>query len=257
MNAVDPNRRIADMIDGAVPTEDHPSCTDSKNLASKSHSQPQVSGDEDKDADETGRIIRELNEQFTFVVHGSKAVIFREQPDATPEDRVRVITLDAFRAVHLNKFQVYKAYVKNEKTGEIDVVSKKRGVAPLWLAHPDRKEAWGVEFFPDRDNAPGTPGYFNLWRGFSVKPDFETPKAARWKKYAIFRDHLLTNVADGDEANFRWIFAWFAQMVQRPRERIGTAIVFRGRIARERPRSGKCSGRYWRLIISLLTTPAI
>lgn len=191
---------------------------------------PQADSNDIGDGDETGQIIRQMNEQFTLVLHGSKAVIFWEQPHALPEDRVRILTLDAFKTFHLNRFQVYSACVKNEKTGEFDTVSKKRGVAPLWLTHPDRKQAHGVEFYPDRDNASGTPGYFNLWRGFSVKPDFDTPKDVRWKKYAIFRDHLLTNVVDGDQTNFRWMFAWFAQMVQRPRERIGTAIVLRGRM---------------------------
>ncbi|MCV0427821.1 MAG: DUF5906 domain-containing protein, partial [Roseibium sp.] len=42
------------------------------------------------------------------------------------------------------------------------------------------------------------------------------------------KDHMLTNICDGDEALFRWVFGWFAHMMQRPRERPGTALVIRG-----------------------------
>ncbi|MFI5209537.1 MAG: serine hydrolase domain-containing protein, partial [Gemmatimonadales bacterium] len=42
--------------------------------------------------------------------------------------------------------------------------------AQAWLRSPDRRQYSGIEFHPDPDNAQGTPGYLNLWRGFAVKP---------------------------------------------------------------------------------------
>src|SRR5581483_3130098 len=48
-------------------------------------------------------------------------------------------------------------------------------------------------------------------------------------KYKTFRDHLLQNVCGGDEQLFRWVFGFFAHIVQRPRERLGIALVLRGK----------------------------
>ena len=85
--------------------------------------------------------------------------------------------------------------------------------------HPDRRQYSGIEFHPDPHNAPGTPDYLNLWCGFAVTPK---PKANGWK---TFRDHLLVNVCAGDESLFDWVMGFFAHIVQRPRERIGVALV--------------------------------
>ena len=74
----------------------------------------------------------------------------------------------------------------------------------------------GIEFFPDPDNAPGSPQYLNLWSGFAVVPE----TSPDWRKYKTFRDHLLQNVCGGDEQLFKWVFGFFAHMVQRPRERV-------------------------------------
>jgi hypothetical protein len=53
----------------------------------------------------------------------------------------------------------------------------------------------------------------NLWSGFAI-----APAANPTARYGVFRDHLLTNVCGGDEAKFRWVFGFFAQIVQRPHE---------------------------------------
>ncbi|MGJ0508843.1 MAG: primase-helicase family protein [Methylocystis sp.] len=103
-------------------------------------------------------------------------------------------------------------------------------IAPYWLRHARRRTYDGIEFFPDPNNAPGTPGYFNLWRGFSVSPDTETSPQERWKKYFTFLDHVKANICDSNYQTFRWVWHWFAHLIQRPRERIGTAIVLRGKM---------------------------
>ena len=106
-------------------------------------------------------------------------------------------------------------------------------IAPAWLAHKDRRTYDGVEFFPARGPEQGTPKYFNLWRGFSVHPTPEilalSPKERRLK-YAVFYDHLTTNICSGDPAVFKWVWHWFAHILQRPRERVGTALVLRGKM---------------------------
>lgn len=42
-------------------------------------------------------------------------------------------------------------------------------------------------------------------------------KAFAGRPYSIFRDHLLTNVCDGDPALFKYVFGWMAHIVQKPR----------------------------------------
>ena len=62
------------------------------------------------------------------------------------------------------------------------------------------------------------------------------------KRYAIFRDHLLTNVCAGDEERFKWLFGFFAHIAQRPRERIGVALVFRGKMGSGKTKIGEVFG---------------
>jgi hypothetical protein len=46
--------------------------------------------------------------------------------------------------------------------------------------------------------------------------------------YKTLRDHMLNNICGSDEQLFNWVFGWFAHIVQRPRERIGVALVLKG-----------------------------
>lgn len=174
-------------------------------------------------------VIAQMNREFAFVLVGSRAVVMREQPNAPVEDRLRILSLEAFKAYHQNKGSIVRQR-KQQEDGSWREVSSFRKHAPYWLASKRRRTYDGVEFFPDPHNGEGTPGYYNFWRGFSVAPDLTTPPGERWKKYKIYRDHLRTNVVAGNEANFEWVFAWMAHAIQRPRERIGTAIVLRGRM---------------------------
>ncbi len=191
--------------------------------------------DEDGSADDGDGIhgvVEKLNAEYCLVLMGSRAIIIRETPDAPIEDRTRVLSIDAFRAYFSNRSSAVKKRERREDANGTETwVNVKRFVkwAPHWLNAKNRRTYDGIEFFPDPDNAPGTKNYFNVWRGFSVKPDFDAPAAERALKYKTFRDHLLTNIANGDRKLFDWIFAWCAHIIQRPRDRAGTA----NRIARQ------------------------
>jgi hypothetical protein len=139
--------------------------------------------------------------------------------------------------VRFQTLEAFQAYFRNRMT-EIDTADGKRKVvtwATAWLGHRDRRTFHGVEFHPNPDNAPGTSDYLNLWRGFAVNPSENG-------SYAVFRDHLLSNVCDGDDGLFQWVFGWFAHIVQRPRERIGTALVLRGRMGAGKSKVGEVFG---------------
>ena len=107
--------------------------------------------------------------------------------------------------------------------------------AKAWHSHPDRRQYAGVEFWPNPDGAAGMPNYLNFWRGFDVKP---SPAGS----CNIFRDHLLTNVCDGDPDLFNYVFGWMAHIVQKPRERLGTAIVLRGQRGTGKSKVGEVLG---------------
>jgi hypothetical protein len=181
------------------------------------------------DGGSDGDVIDDMNGEWSFVLMGSRAVIMRETPNAPIEDRTRVLSIDAFKAYFQNQLRPIKRRERQED-GSYKTTTRHMAIAPYWLRHKRRRTYDGIEFFPDPKNAAGTPGYFNLWRGFSVSPDAATRPEERWKKYFTFLDHLKANICDSDPQVFRWVWHWFAHMVQRPRERIGTAIVLRGKM---------------------------
>lgn len=176
-----------------------------------------------------GDVIDDINREFCFVLMGSRAVIMRETPHAPIEDRTRVLSIEAFKAYFQNRGSVVSRREKQDD-GSYQTIRKYRLHAPYWLSNKRRRTYDGIEFFPDPNNAPGTPGYFNLWRGFSVSPDVVTPPQERYRKYQSFIDHLLINICAEDMTIFNWVWHWFAHLVQRPRDRIGTAIVLRGKM---------------------------
>jgi hypothetical protein len=173
-----------------------------------------------------GFSVETLNREYALVVMGSKAVVLKEQTNGPFGDRRRFISLEAFRALLANRFTEIRT---------ADSKVKAITWAQAWMQHPDRRQYQGVEFFPNPDGELGTPGYFNLWCGFAVAPS----EHGTWH---IFRDHLINNVCDGDAALFDWVFGLIAHIVQRPRERIGTALVLRGGMGVGKSKVGEVIG---------------
>ncbi len=174
-----------------------------------------------------GYDVTALNSNYALVLMGSKAVVVREQPDAAVEDRVRILSMEAFVAYHANRFCQYI-----DSKGDLKTISWGK----RWLADKVRRTYDGIEFRPDPKNEGGQDSHLNLWRGFSVVPD------AKAGTYATFRDHMITNVCNGDAALYAWIFGWFAHLIQRPRERVGTALVFKGKMGTGKTKIGEVFG---------------
>jgi hypothetical protein len=80
--------------------------------------------------------------------------------------------------------------------------------------HTQRREYAGLVFAPGRD----VPGYFDLWRGYAVEP--------RRGDCSKFLAHLRDNVCRGDDALYGWVVGWFAQIVQQPDKKLGTARLW-------------------------------
>jgi hypothetical protein len=156
--------------------------------------------------------VKEMNENYAVAIWGGKAVVINEQPAGPINDRVRVMAFES-----MNQWFANKPTEIVGSDGQVKTVTW----AKAWQTHRDRRQYNGVEFFPNPDGAAGAIGYLNLYRGFSVVP---SPAGS----CSIFKDHLLTNVCNGDAKLYAYVFGWFAHMMQKPRERIGTALVLRG-----------------------------
>ena len=148
------------------------------------------------------------------------------QPSGPVNDRVRVMSFESMNSWFANRY--------TEIVGS-DGKVRPATWAKAWHSHKNRRQYDGVEFWPNPDGAPGTPNYLNFWRGFDVPP---SPAGS----YRVFRDHLFTNVCGGDDSLFKYVFGWMAHIVQRPRERLGTAIVLRGRRGTGKSKVGEVLG---------------
>ena len=94
-----------------------------------------------------------------------------------------------------------------------------KNAASLWLTdHRRRQFINGVIFDPSGEN--DDPETLNLWQGFAVKP-----APGDW---SILKDHIKTNLCDGDPVLFDYLMGWMARMFQNPAEQGEVAIVMKG-----------------------------
>lgn len=68
------------------------------------------------------------------------------------------------------------------------------------------------------------PKTLNLFQGWPLTPVMSQPE-----KCKLIRNHILDVICSGDPDFYQWILTWFAHKVQRPNEKIGTAISLRSR----------------------------
>ncbi|MGR9169646.1 DUF5906 domain-containing protein [Rhizobium sp. KDH_Rht_773_N] len=106
-------------------------------------------------------------------------------------------------------------YYENDrvpKDGTTEPVSKQ------WMRSKHRRSyPSGIVFAPNQNEE----GAFNLWQGFSVEPDDSG-------SCALFLDHLLRVVCNGNEEHFDYALSWLAHLVQKPEEKPGVAFVVKG-----------------------------
>lgn len=172
--------------------------------------------------------VEELNQRHALIVIGGRVMILDELqnskilPANSALEGVRFLAPDAFEKLYANRLH---------RQGE-----KSSTAAQLWMRNPGRRWYEGMIFDPSLP--PGGSdigGFYNLWRGFSFKPEVKG-------SCTIFLDHLRVNVANGNEEHYRYIVAWLAHLIQRPSERIGIALVLRGRQGTGKTIVGKVIG---------------
>jgi len=163
--------------------------------------------------------IAEFNQRHAVVIAGGSVCILREGTGERGGTSIDFMNVTAFSTLYAN------VHIKITRTNaEGEAQTKKAPLAKLWLTHPDRRTHEGVTFAPS-GKAPA--GYYNLWRGFAVDP----LPGGIWQSARSCRkllQHLRMNVCRGNRRHYRYLLAWFADMVQRPDTKPGVALVMRG-----------------------------
>lgn len=162
------------------------------------------------DEEKTVDAIEELNKNHFVSKEGGKTFVFSEGWDERMGRNVlnRSYFMD-FQNFHLNIL----VYAGKNKAGES--VYKSRG--EVWLKHPDRRQYNGITLEPGKD----TPGYYNLWRGFSVNP-----VSGSWKR---MKRHIFNIICSRNKKAYRYVIGWLATATQKPGEQAEVALVFRGK----------------------------
>lgn len=154
-----------------------------------------------------------LNKKYAFVIAGSGHHIIWETTDEKGQFKLGHLREETFHALHAAKF--------------LSIGTDSKPTTRLWMRHKDRRTFHGFCFRPELDTPDG---FYNLWRGFSVKPlaDGTNPTAIAQKAVDSFLEHIEKNVCLGDEFLTRWVTGYLAHMVQKPWQKPETALVFKG-----------------------------
>jgi len=162
--------------------------------------------------------VARVNREYAFIVSGGRPAVLYEKK-----------SLDGSAEVEYWSIEAFKQYFSNQVT-----ISGRNQVklGDYWLSHPDRRTYRGLIFEPGQER----PDHYNLWQGYSFEPD----EAGDW---SLFHEHLLKNVCQEDESLFKWVFGWFADIIQHPDNKSGTSLSLRGQQGSGKTIVGKIFGR--------------
>lgn len=65
----------------------------------------------------------------------------------------------------------------------------------------------------------------NQWRGFATQPSSQTVSKSEVEPFLTY---IYEVIADGKEERYRWVLGWLADMLQKPHQKPGTALVLVG-----------------------------
>jgi len=94
---------------------------------------------------------------------------------------------------------------------------------PLWKNTRDRREYADVTFDPSETTPQdgSSPDHvYNLWKGFAIEP--AKPGQGSWR---LMQRHWFNVMCNGDEAQFVWWCAWWADLFQNPAHKPLSSIV--------------------------------
>jgi len=165
-----------------------------------------------------GDVVARLNEEYFVTWAGNKVVVGRWTMN------------NARRSLVLIRPADLHTWCANDC---VFIDGKPVAVSKLWITSPKRRQYDGIEFAPDGEIPEN---FLNIWQGFSVEPNQKG-------SCQLFLDHIKWNVCSGDDELFAWVMAWLAQMIQKPGDKPGTAVVLRGGQGVGKSIVGKIIGR--------------
>ncbi len=181
--------------------------------------------------------VERLNQRHGLVKVGDKVMVLEEEeplPGALGSAAGGPAGGVEIRFLSVHAFRLWWGNEKHLVDGE------PKALGDIWLEHPRRRQYRGVDFAP----AGAPPDVYNLWRGWGIEPARPLANPEDHKaSFATFDGHLLDNVCGGDARLQQWIYGWFAHLYQRPTERLGTALVLRGRQGTGKTTIGEVFGR--------------
>ncbi|MGC1861502.1 MAG: bifunctional DNA primase/polymerase [Methylocystis sp.] len=164
--------------------------------------------------------IAALNAKTAIVHLAGKTRLLRENADGTVD----------FPSKHDAEltYLPWKVMTKKKETRAVSapLVDVEAPLFPVWMQSSDRREYASVTFDPSEKSPQdgSSPEHvFNLWRGFSIEPAPEG--VGSWRLYAR---HVFNVIANAHEAQFLWVCAFMADMLQNPATKPGSAIVLSG-----------------------------
>jgi hypothetical protein len=157
--------------------------------------------------DQVAELLARMNNDHAVVTLGSSVQYLYRTTDASGQASMRFLSDADMNALY--------APIR------IDVSGRKSIAAfSLWKQWPRRRQYDNVGLFPPPLETPH--GYLNLWTGFALKP-----KEGDW---TLMREHIRQCICGGNEEHFDWVMDWLAHLVQRPGEKMGTALVLKSEV---------------------------
>ena len=163
--------------------------------------------------DENLAVVEELNLKHFVTMIGGKTTVVNEVHDpAMGRNILTYSTPTDFKNYYSNKF--------------ITIDDRPVSIGHHWFKHPLRRQFPGITFMPG-ETSPYM-GNYNLWKGFNVSPKaFNPTEPDNVEGFSIFWDHIINNIANGNDKSAMYVIGWMADMVQHPRKRLGVSLVLR------------------------------
>lgn len=177
--------------------------------------------DDDEDTDEPKpkkiklterqKAVARFNEKYAVILLGDKTrILYETKEESSPVQFMTKSDFETWEAA-----DTFFETKTNARSGDVETVAVK--TAKAFLESPGRRVFTGVTLYPGAYKG----SKFNLWRGFSVKPN-------RFGDCDLFLDHVHDNICQGDTESYDYLIRWFAHMIQKPWEKPGVLVAIRG-----------------------------
>jgi len=143
--------------------------------------------------------ITELNNNYAFCIVPPQSIIIKETMHKNGQITFDFLQIGTFKNEHASRHHGDKK------------------LTTAWLESPLRRSYDGIEFAPSKPKE----NLYNLFQGFAVKP--------QKGDCSLFLSHLKNVLCNGNEEYYNYLIAWLAHLLQKPEDKIGTAIVIRGK----------------------------